>query len=138
MAKKQIRDAYYTKWDEDEHLTAFGKHLEDDQNWQVQSDIVIPDKYKFQFYLKQMYASRRFDKQEMLEWEKQPQNTKQDYVLAQKYFETIVKATDTYRQNAGSTQTKWPTWVMKSGDTSNKLLAAITRKARQRCKQKRI
>ena len=53
----------------------------------VQSDIVIPDKDKLQFYLEQMYASGRFDKQEMLEWEKQPDNTKEDYMLARAYFE---------------------------------------------------
>jgi hypothetical protein len=101
MAKKQICNTYYTKWDEDEHLTAFGKRLEDEQNQLVQSDIVILDKDKLQFYLEQMYASRKFNKQEMLEWEKQPLATKQDYVLAQKYFKTIVKAMDTYVQNAG-------------------------------------
>ena len=32
MAKKQIRNAYYAKWDEEEHLMAFGKHLEDGQD----------------------------------------------------------------------------------------------------------
>ena len=47
-----------------------------------------------------MYASGRFNRQEMLEWEKQPDNTKADYTLAQSYFGTIVKATDTYEQNA--------------------------------------
>ena len=31
QAKKELRKAYYTKWDSDEHLTAFGKRLEDDQ-----------------------------------------------------------------------------------------------------------
>ena len=102
MAKKQIRDAYYAKWDEEEHLTAFGKRLEDGQDRLVRSDIIIPDKDKLQFYLKQMYVSGRFEKQEMLEWEKQPYNTKADYTLAQDYFKTIVKATDTYKQNAGT------------------------------------
>ena len=68
----------------------------------VRSDIVIPDDDKLQFYLKQMYASGRFDKQEMLEWEMQPDNTKEDYALARAYFETIVKATDTYEQNSGT------------------------------------
>ena len=102
MAKKLIRDAYYTKWDEDEHLTAFGTRLEDEQDWLVRSNIVIPDEDKLQFYLEQMYASGKFDKQEMLEWEKQPDNTKEDYPLAQAYFKTIVNATDTYEQNAGT------------------------------------
>ena len=99
MAKKQIRNSCYAKWDKGEHLTAFGKRLEDGQDRLVRSDIVIPDKDKLQFYLKQIYVSGRFDKQEMLEWEKQPDNTKMDYVLAQAHFETIVKATDTYEQH---------------------------------------
>ena len=62
MAKKQIREAYYAKWDEEEHLTAFGKRLEDGQDRLVRSDIIIPGKDKLQFYLKQMYASGRFNK----------------------------------------------------------------------------
>jgi hypothetical protein len=31
QAKKELRKAYYSKWDSDEHLTMFGKHLDDDQ-----------------------------------------------------------------------------------------------------------
>jgi hypothetical protein len=49
-----------------------------------------------------MYASGRFDKQEILEWEKKLDNTKEDYTLARAYFKTIMKATDTYKQNAGT------------------------------------
>jgi hypothetical protein len=67
----------------------------------VQLDIVIPDKDILKFYLEQMYASGRFDKHQMLEWEKRPDNTKTDYTLAQTYFENLMKATDTYEQNAG-------------------------------------
>jgi hypothetical protein len=76
-------------------------------NWCDRIYIVIPDKDKLQFYLEQMYASGRFDKQEMLEWEKQPDNTKEDYTLARAYFETIVKATDTYKQNAGTKPSRY-------------------------------
>ena len=47
-----------------------------------------------------MFAIGRFDKQEIFESQKQSDNTKADYTLAQAYFETIVKATDTYEQNA--------------------------------------
>jgi len=72
MAKKQIREAYYTKWDEDEHLTEVGKRLDDNENRLVKSYIVIPDEDKLQFFLEQMYASNKFNKQEMLAWEKQP------------------------------------------------------------------
>jgi len=83
-------------------LTTFGKRLQDKQSRLVRLDIVIPDENKLQFYLEQMYASNKFDKQEMLAWEQQPLATKQDYALAQAYFETIVKATVTYEQNAGN------------------------------------
>ena len=75
MAKKKIRDTYYAKWDKDEHLMAFGKRLDDGQERLGQLDIVIPNKDKLQFYLEQIYASGRFEKQEMLDWENQPDNT---------------------------------------------------------------
>ncbi len=37
----------------------------------------------------------------MLTWEQQPTTTKTDYDLVRAYFECIVKATNTYKQNAG-------------------------------------
>ncbi len=64
-AKKALKDAYYTKWDGDEHLTAFGKCLDDDQRALVRSDVTIADKDKLQFYLEQMYDSNHFDKNEI-------------------------------------------------------------------------
>ena len=100
-AKKALKDAYYTKWDGDEHLTAFGKRLDDDQRALVRSDVTIADEDKLQFYLEQMYDSNHFEKSEMLDWEKKPSITKADYVAAKDYFEELVKATDTYTQNAG-------------------------------------
>jgi hypothetical protein len=51
--------------------------------------------------LEEVYDSNRFDKQEMLTWEQQPTATKTNYYLVQAYFERIVKATDTYKQNTG-------------------------------------
>ena len=38
----------------------------------------------------------------MLAWEQQQSATKEDYTLARAYFENIIKATDTHKQNAGS------------------------------------
>ncbi len=64
-------------------------------------DVTIADDDKHQFYLEEIYDSNRFNKQEMLTWEQQPQNTKTDFNLAKAYFEAIVKATDTYKQNVG-------------------------------------
>jgi hypothetical protein len=100
-AKKALKDAYYTKWDSDEHLTTFGKCLDDDQRAFIRSNIMIADEDKLQFYLEQMYDSNHFNKNNMLEWEKQPNTTKTNYNSAKDYFEALVKATDTYRQNAG-------------------------------------
>jgi hypothetical protein len=37
----------------------------------------------------------------MLTWEREPSATKTDFTLAKAHFEAIVKATDTYKQNAG-------------------------------------
>ncbi len=101
QAKKELKKNYYSKWDADEHLTAFGKRLDDDQRSLVRSDVTIADDDKLQFYLEEIYNSNRFDKQEMLTWEQQPPIIKTDYVEAKNYFERIVKATDTYEQNAG-------------------------------------
>ena len=99
QAKKELKKNYYSKWDADEHLTAFGKRLDDDQRSLVRSDVTIADDDKLQFYLEEIYDSNRFDKQEMLTWEQQPPNVKTDYDEAKSYFERIVKATDTYEQN---------------------------------------
>jgi hypothetical protein len=100
-AKKALKDTYYTKWDGNKHLTTFGKHLDDDQQALIRSDVTIVDEDKLQFYLEQMYNSNHFDKNDMLEWEKQPNATKTDYNGAKDYFEVLVKATNTYKQNAG-------------------------------------
>ena len=102
QAKKKLKDAYFTQWDRHEHLTAFGKRLDDDQTTLVRSDITISDEDKLQFYLEQMYESNMFDKAEMMDWEQQPINIKSNYPLAKTHFELKVKAHDTYLQNSSS------------------------------------
>jgi hypothetical protein len=62
QAKKALKKAYYTKWDSDEYLTAFGKRLDDDQRALIRSDVTIADDDKLQFYLEEIYDSNRFDK----------------------------------------------------------------------------
>ena len=127
QAKKELKKNYYSKWDADEHLTAFGKRLDDDQRALVRSDVTIADDDKLQFYLEEIYDSNRFDKQEMLTWEQQPPNVKTDYDEAKSYFERIVKATDTYEQNtrggtaatATNLPTTWRTTATKFGNTSS-------------------
>jgi len=102
QAKKKLKDAYFTQWDRHEHLTAFGKQLDNDQTALIQSDITISDKDKLQFYLEQMYDSNMLDKAEMMESEQQPINIKTDYDLAKNHFELKVKVHDTYIQNSSS------------------------------------
>jgi hypothetical protein len=80
-AKKALKDVYYTKWDGNEHLTAFKKHLNDNQRALVRSKVTIADKDKLQFYLEEMYDSNHFDKNEMLDCEQQITAIKTNYSL---------------------------------------------------------
>jgi gas vesicle protein len=102
QARKQLRQNYYSPWSPEEHLTAFGMRLTNDQISLVRSDVTISDDDKLQFYLKQMYESNAFDKMEMMNWENQPAATKTDFYLARDYFEKLIKSYDTYEQNAGA------------------------------------
>ena len=80
--KKELKKAYYTKWDHAvEHLTVFGKRLDDYQCSLIRSDVTITDDDKLQIYLEEIYDSNRFDKQEMLTWEREPSATKTDFDL---------------------------------------------------------
>jgi hypothetical protein len=63
QAKKVLKKESYTKWDANEHLTTFGKRLNDDQRALVRLDVTIADDNKFQFYLEKIYDSNHFDKQ---------------------------------------------------------------------------
>ncbi len=83
-----------------EHLTAIGKCLDNNQRTLILSDVIIADDNKLQFYLEEIYDSNCFDKQETM-WEQEPSATKTDFTLAKVHFEAIVKATNTYEQNAG-------------------------------------
>jgi hypothetical protein len=78
-AKKNLRIAYYAEWDGKQHLTAFGKHLDEDQVCIKRFGITISNKDKLQFYLEQMYALNHFDKNEMTEWENKPETNKNDF-----------------------------------------------------------
>jgi hypothetical protein len=84
------------------NIIASGKCLDDDQRMLVCSNIAIADKDKLQFFLEEMFDSNHFDKNKMLDWERQATATKTDYKLAKQYFKALVKATDIYKQNAGS------------------------------------
>jgi hypothetical protein len=65
--KKVLKDAYYTKWDGNKHLIAFGERLDNNQRALVCSEVTIADKDKLQFYLEEMYDSNHFNKNKMLD-----------------------------------------------------------------------
>ncbi len=89
------------KWDSNEHLTAFGKCLNNDQKALIRLDITILDNNKLQFYLKEIYNDNKFDKQDMLTWEQSSAIIKTNFDKTKAYFEKIVKATNIYEQNTG-------------------------------------
>jgi hypothetical protein len=80
--------------------------------------VTIADDNKLQFYLEEIYDSNHFDKQEMLTWERESSATKTDFTLAKVHFEAIVKATDTYEQNAGS-RTIGRNWYKSANQMAN-------------------
>jgi hypothetical protein len=105
-SKKNLRIAYYAEWDGEQHLTAFGKRLDDNQVHIEQFGITISNKDKLQFYLEQMYTSKHFDKKEMTEWENKTEAIKNDFNKAKTYFEGLVRDYEVYTQNSGGTAGK--------------------------------
>jgi hypothetical protein len=106
QAKKELQKAYYSKWDSVEHLTAFGKRLDNDQKALIRLDITIPGNNKLQFYLEKIYDSNKFNKQDMLTWEQSSAIIKTNFDQTKAYFEKIVKATNAYEQNTDSNSTQ--------------------------------
>jgi hypothetical protein len=49
-----LKKEYYTKWDAGEHLTAFGKRLNNDQRALIRLNVTIADNNKLQFYLEEI------------------------------------------------------------------------------------
>ena len=47
-----------------------------------------------------MYDRNHFDKNEMIDWEKKSMTIKSNYVNVKTYFKDLIKATNTYKQNA--------------------------------------
>ncbi len=105
-AKKNLRIAYYAEWDGEQHLTAFGKRLDDNQVRIESFGITISDEDKLQFYLEQMYASNHFDKKETTEWENKPESIKIDFNNAKTYFEGLIRDYEVYEQNSSGTAGK--------------------------------
>ncbi len=94
------------EWDGKQHLTAFGKCLNDDQVRIERFGITISNKDKLQLYLEQMYASNHFDKKEMTEWENKTEAIKNDFNKAKTYFKGLVRDYEVYEQNSGGTAGK--------------------------------
>ena len=56
----QMKASYYEKWNPITHITDFGKRLDEDQAQLAISNITISAADKQQFYIEQMYSSRKF------------------------------------------------------------------------------
>ncbi len=105
-AKKNLRIAYYAEWDGKQHLTAFGKRLNDDQVHIKQFGITVSNEDKLHFYLEQMYASNHFDKKKMTEWENKTEAINNNFNKAKTYFERLIRDYKVYEQNSGDTTGK--------------------------------
>jgi hypothetical protein len=136
QARKQLRQNYYTPWNPEEHLTAFGMRLTNDQVSLIRSEVTISDDDKLQFYLEQMYESNTFDKMEMMTWENQPTATKTDFNLARDYFEKLIKSYDTYEQNAGTGAQNTYDSASRLADVGDKLREYINQIASANAQQK--
>jgi hypothetical protein len=130
--RKLLKAEFHADWDNTVmHITAFGMKLDKEQARIDRLGIVISDEDKLQFYMEQIYASKCFDKKEMVDWENKPIAIKDDYEEAKMYSKAwsgILKLT---RKTAVATPakkdkrapTKWQTSVTKSGSTFRKLPA---------------
>ncbi len=137
-AKKNLRIAYYAEWDSEQHFTAFGKRLNDNQVRIERFGITISDEDKLQFYLEQMYASNHFDKKEMTEWENKTEAVKNNFNEAKTYFEGLIRDYEVYEQNSGGTAGKHnfeSANQATKADRSNELCQYIARIAQAAVKQ---
>ncbi len=73
-----LKAGYWAKWDGELHITAFGKHLDDEQVYIKHFGITKSNEDKLQFYLEQMYSSNQFDQTQMTMWENKPDVVKND------------------------------------------------------------
>jgi hypothetical protein len=105
-AKKLLKAEYWTEWDGDMHLTAFGKRLDDKQIRIERFGITISYEDKLQFYLEQMYACNQFDQTQMTTWENKDEAIKNDWTMAKQYFEGLVRDFKVCDQNRGGTTGK--------------------------------
>jgi hypothetical protein len=104
--KKVLKKEFYTNWDPDTHLTAFGMKLNKEQNRLNRLGIIISNEDKLQFYMEQIYESNQFDKNEMMIWENKDKLTKNNYAKVKLYFERLINNAETYAQNSGRTAGK--------------------------------
>ncbi len=105
-AKKLLKAEYWTKWDGDIHLTAFGKCLNDELIRIERFGITISDKEKLQLYLEQMYSSNQFNQTKITTWENKAEIIKTNWDKAKQYFEGLIRNFEVYEQNSSKTMGK--------------------------------
>ena len=62
----EMKASYYKKWNPTNHITDFGKRLDEDQAQLAIGNIIISNADKLQFYIEQMYASQTFQREMMM------------------------------------------------------------------------
>ena len=100
--RKQMKAAYYEKWNQEDHITVLGKRINDDQAELTDAKIVITDEEKLQFYIEQMHDSATFYKEEMMKLDKNTDNNK-TWTNGTNYFEYIVAEIEKYHYNSEGT-----------------------------------
>lgn len=104
-AIQEMKDRYFRGWDEDEHITAFGQRLSQEQRELRQQNVTITDSDKLQHYLVQMYVSDMFDRRELTDWEKKSTDDR-TYTNALKHFQGIATYIKLLKENRGGTSKK--------------------------------
>ena len=67
-AIRELRKEYVKPWNQEVHISAFGKALNREQTRLQAEGITINDTTKFEHYIAEMYDSGRFDKIDIIGW----------------------------------------------------------------------
>ena len=104
QVKRTLRNDYYSGWNHtgSEHISEFQRRLEDDQVRLTDLGIPISDSEVFEHYVGEMYKSKKFSKQQMIDYEKKMEqlaDTEDEWEVTTEYFSDIVGDNETYDEN---------------------------------------
>ena len=87
--RKRMNVAYYEKWNQEYLITVFHKRLNNEQANLNDVRFVITNKDKLQFYIKWVYDSATFDKEETTKGDKKKKSDR-TWTNETNYFEDII------------------------------------------------